>query len=367
MQWHQPRGVVSVISPWNFPLAICCGMTTAALAVGNTAVVKPSTQTRGIAQAMCEILWAAGVPRDVLHFLPGAGRAVGDVLVRDPRVAMIAFTGSKEVGLGILRAAGETPEGQNFVKKVVCEMGGKNAIIVDESADLDEAVLGVRQSAFGYCGQKCSACSRAIVLDSVHDQFLKRLVESTRTLVIGDPAEPGTDFGPVIDEKAAAKIREYIEIGKSEGRLELACEVPAGLAERVGKPYVAPHIFSGIQPQHRLANEEIFGPVLSVMRVEDLRGSPRTGQRHRLQAHRRRSSAASRRIWRRPRRSFRVGNLYLNRGSTGALVGRQPFGGFGLSGGGSKAGGADYLLHFVDPRCSTENTMRRGFAPGLEE
>ena len=150
--------------------------------------MKPSTQTRGIAQAMCEILWAAGVPSDVLHFLPGEGRDIGDVLVRDPRVAMIAFTGSKEVGLGILRAAGETPEGQPFVKKVVCEMGGKNAIIVDESADLDEAVLGVRQSAFGYCGQKCSACSRAIVLDGVHDQFLERLVESTRTLVIGDPA-----------------------------------------------------------------------------------------------------------------------------------------------------------------------------------
>ena len=216
---------------------------------------------------MCEILWTAGVPADVLHFLPGEGREIGDILVRDPRVAMIAFTGSKEVGLGILRAAGDTPEGQPLVKKVVCEMGGKNAIIVDESADLDEAVLGVRQSAFGYCGQKCSACSRAIVLDGVYDQFLKRLVESTRTLVIGDPAMPGTDFGPVIDERAAAKIREYIEIGKSEGRLELACDVPAGLAEKVGKPYIGPHIFSGIERRHRLADEEIFGPVLAVMRV----------------------------------------------------------------------------------------------------
>lgn len=366
LQWYQPKGVVSVISPWNFPLAICCGMTTAALAVGNTAVVKPSTQTRGVALAMCEALWAAGVPREVLHFVPGEGRAVGDVLVRDPRVTMVAFTGSKEVGLGILRSAGDTPEGQNFVKKVVCEMGGKNAIIVDESADLDEAVLGVRQSAFGYCGQKCSACSRAIVLESVHDQFLKRLVESTRTLVIGDPANPGTDFGPVIDEKAAAKIREYIEIGKSEGNLELACDVPAGLAEKVGKPYIGPHIFSGIQPQHRLANEEIFGPVLSVMKVKtfeealDLANASAYkltgGVFSRKPAH---LEAAL--------KGFRVGNLYLNRGCTGALVGRQPFGGFGLSGGGTKAGGADYLLHFVDPRCSAENTMRRGFAPGLEE
>jgi RHH-type transcriptional regulator, proline utilization regulon repressor / proline dehydrogenase / delta 1-pyrroline-5-carboxylate dehydrogenase len=366
LQWYQPKGVVSVISPWNFPLAICCGMTAAALAVGNTAVVKPSTQTRGVAQAMCDALWSAGVPRDVLHFVPGEGRAVGDVLVRDPRVTMIAFTGSKEVGLSILRAAAETPEGQNFVKKVVCEMGGKNAVIVDESADLDEAVLGVRQSAFGYCGQKCSACSRAIVLESVHDQFLKRLVESTRTLLIGDPAEPGTDFGPVIDEKAAAKIREYIEIGKSEGRLELACEVPPGLAEKVGKPYIAPHIFSAILPHHRLANEEIFGPVLSVMRVKtfeealDLANATAYkltgGVFSRKPAH---LEAAL--------KEFRVGNLYLNRGCTGALVGRQPFGGFGLSGGGTKAGGADYLLHFVDPRCSAENTMRRGFAPGLDE
>jgi RHH-type transcriptional regulator, proline utilization regulon repressor / proline dehydrogenase / delta 1-pyrroline-5-carboxylate dehydrogenase len=364
-QWHQGRGVTSVISPWNFPLAICCGMTTAALVVGNPALVKPSTQTRGVAQAMCEILWLAGVPKEVLHFLPGEGREIGDILVRDPRVAMIAFTGSKEVGLGILRAAGETPEGQSFVKKVVCEMGGKNAIIVDESADLDEAVLGVRQSAFGYCGQKCSACSRVIVLDGVYDQFLKRLVESTRALTIGDPALPGTDFGPVIDERAAAKIREYIEIGKSEGRLELACEVPAGLAEKIGKPYVAPHIFSGIEQRHRLANEEVFGPVLAVIRVAnfdeaiDLANST---------AYKLTGSVFSRKPEHldRARRDFRVGNLYLNRGSTGALVGRQPFGGFGLSGVGSKAGGADYLLHFVEPRCCAENTMRHGFAPGLD-
>jgi RHH-type transcriptional regulator, proline utilization regulon repressor / proline dehydrogenase / delta 1-pyrroline-5-carboxylate dehydrogenase len=364
-QWHQPRGITSVISPWNFPLAICCGMTTAALAVGNPALVKPSTQTRGIAQAMCDILWTAGVPKDVLHFLPGEGREIGDILVRDPRVAMIAFTGSKEVGLGILRAAGETPPGQHFVKKVVCEMGGKNAIIVDESADLDEAVLGVRQSAFGYCGQKCSACSRAIVLDGVYDQFLKRLVESTRTLSIGDPALPGTDFGPVIDERAAAKIREYIEIGKGEGRLQLACEVPAGLPERVGKPYVAPHIFSGIERHHRLANEEVFGPVLAVMRVKDFDEAIDLAN---ATEYKLTGSVFSRKPGHleQARRDFRVGNLYLNRGSTGALVGRQPFGGFGLSGVGSKAGGVDYLLHFVEPRCCAENTMRHGFAPGLD-
>ena len=364
-QTFEPRGVTAVISPWNFPLAICAGMTTAALAVGNTVVVKPSTHTRGIAQVMCEILWQSGVPPEVLHFLPGSGREVGDALVRDPRVAIIAFTGSKEVGLDILRAAGETSEGQSLVKKVVCEMGGKNAIIVDDSADLDEAVLGVRQSAFGYAGQKCSACSRAIVLEGVHDAFLRRLVESTRTLAIGDPADPGTDLGPVIDEAAAEKIGRYIEIGKVEGRLELGGQVNAEIARRVGKPLVAPHIFSGIEPHHRLANEEIFGPVLAVLRARTfdealqwanatafkLTGGVFTREPSHLEAARRR---------------FRVGNLYLNRGITGALVGRQPFGGFGLSGVGTKAGGPDYLYHFVQPRCSTENTMRHGFAPGLD-
>ncbi len=363
--WYQPRGVAAVISPWNFPLAICAGMTSAALVTGNTAVVKPSTQTRGIAQIMCEILWQSGVPAEVLQFLPGAGRTVGSALVGDPRVSMIAFTGSKEVGLDILRTAGETPQGQGFVKKVVCEMGGKNAIIIDESADLDEAVLGVRQSAFGYCGQKCSACSRAIVVGPVLETFLERLVESTRTLVIGDPRAPGSDLGPVIDEHAAGMIREYIEIGKTEGKLELAGEVPEGLAEKVGKPYVAPHIFSGIRPEHRLAQEEIFGPVLAVMSVSsfDEAIEVANGTEYKLTG-----GVFSRRPshLQQARRDFRVGNLYLNRGNTGALVGRQPFGGFGLSGVGTKAGGADYLLHFVEPRCCTENTMRHGFAPGLE-
>jgi len=354
-----------VISPWNFPLAICAGMTTAALATGNTVVVKPSTQTRGIARLMCETLWQAGVPAEVLQFLPGSGRTVGSALVRDPRVALIAFTGSKQVGLDILQAAGQTPEGQGFVKRVVCEMGGKNAVIVDDSADLDEAVLGVRQSAFGYSGQKCSACSRAIVLDGVHETFLRRLVESTRTLVVGDPADPATDVGPVIDEHAAAKIRQYIELGRSEGTLELACEVPSGLEQQVGKPYVGPHIFSGILADHRLAQEEIFGPVLSVIRVgsfqEALAVANSTTYKLTGGVFSRKPSHLEA-----ARREFRVGNLYLNRGITGALVGRQPFGGFGLSGGGTKAGGRDYLLHFVEPRCCTENTMRHGFAPGLE-
>jgi len=362
--WYQPRGVAAVISPWNFPLAICAGMTLAALATGNTVVVKPSTQTPGIASTLCHILWEVGVPTDVLQFLPGPGSVVGSALVRDPRVALIAFTGSKEVGLDIFRAAGETSEGQGIVKKVVCEMGGKNAIIVDESADLDEAVAGVRQSAFGYSGQKCSACSRAVVLDSVHDTFLARLIESTRALVVGDPADPGTDVGPVIDQSAAAKIREYIELGKTEGRLELALDVPAGLEEKIGKPVIGPCILSGIRPEHRLAQEEIFGPVLSVIRVKtfDEALDVANGTSYKLTG-----GVFSRRPahLEAARRGFRVGNLYLNRGITGALVGRQPFGGFGLSGTGTKAGGADYLLHFVEPRSCTENTLRHGFAPDL--
>ncbi len=362
--FYQPRGIAVVISPWNFPLAICCGMTSAAVVTGNATIVKPSRQTPGITRVMCEILWEAGVPRDALHLMAGPGRTVGAALIRDPRVGVIAFTGSKEVGLDIIEGAGRTVPGQTHVKKVIAEMGGKNAVIVDASADLDEAVKGVRYSAFGYQGQKCSACSRVVVVDTAYDLFLKRLVESTRTLVIGDPMDPASDVGPIIDESAAASIRKYIEIGMQEGRLETDLEVPAGLEEKVGKPYVAPHIFSGIQPHHRIAQEEIFGPVLAVIRVKDFEEALEVangvefkltgGVFSRKPAHLEQA-----------RRQFRVGNLYLNRGCTGALVGRQPFGGFGMSGVGSKAGGKDYLLQFIEPRAVAENTMRRGFAPGL--
>ena len=364
-QWHQPRGVAVVISPWNFPLAICCGMTVAALVTGNVVAVKPAEQTPAIAKILCEILWESGCPRDALAFIPGRGETVGAKLVRDQRVALIAFTGSKGVGLDILEASGCTPAGQPFVKKVVCEMGGKNAVIVDASADLDEAVLGVRQSAFSFCGQKCSACSRVIVLESCHDEFLHRLVESTRTLVIGNPVRPGTDLGPVIDEDAATKIREYIEIGRREGVVELEMPVPEGLAAEVGMPFVGPTIVSGIRREHRLANEEVFGPVLAVIKARDFDEALEIansteykltgGVFSRKPAHLDRA-----------RRRFRVGNLYLNRGITGALVARQPFGGFGLSGVGSKAGGRDYLHQFVEPRAVCENTMRRGFAPMAE-
>ena len=364
-QWYQPRGVAAVIAPWNFPLAICCGMTVAALVTGNTVVVKPAEQTPSIARTMCEILWRSGAPREVLQFVAGPGETVGATLVRDPRVALIAFTGSKAVGLDIVQASGVVAPGQEFVKKVVCEMGGKNAVIIDTSADLDEAVLAVRQSAFGFCGQKCSAASRAIVVGSAYEPFLHRLVGATRALVVGDPTNPGTDIGPVIDEEAARKIRSYIEIGKSEGKHELTLEVSAGLEQKVGKPFVGPSIFSGIKPEHRLAREEIFGPVLAVMHARDFGEALAIANapEYKLTGgvfSRKPANLA------RARREFRVGNLYLNRGITGALVGRQPFGGFGMSGIGSKAGGRDYLLQFVEPRAVCENTMRRGFAPGLE-
>ena len=360
--WHQPRGVAAIISPWNFPLSICTAMTTAALVTGNTAVVKPAEQTPGIARALCQMLWQAGLPRAALHFAPGPGQTVGAALVRDARVVTIAFTGSKDVGLDILQAAAGYAPGRNFLKRAVTEMGGKNAIIIDESADLDEAVLAVRHSAFSFAGQKCSACSRAIVLDGVYDLFLRRLVESTRSWIIGDPMDPATDIGPIIDEQAAANIRRYIDLGQTEGRLEFAGSVPEGLEQRVGKPYVAPHIFTDIEPHHRLAQEEIFGPVLSVMRAKDFSHALEIAN---STAYKLTGGVFSRTPSHldRARREFHVGNLYLNRGITGALVGRQPFGGFGLSGTGTQAGGPEYLLHFVDPRVCTENTLRRGFAP----
>ena len=362
---HQPRGVAVVISPWNFPLAICTGMTAAALVCGNTCVVKPAEQTPGIAKVMHEILLEAGCPPEACVLLPGPGETVGARLVRDPRTAIIAFTGSKAVGLDILQAAGVTPEEQLHVKKVVCEMGGKNAVIVDASADLDEAVLGVRHSAFGFSGQKCSACSRAIVVETAYDTFLERIVESTRTLVVGDPRLPGTDVGPVIDRDARRKIMEYVEIGRSEGRLEIQLPVPDGLEEAVGLPYVGPAVVSGIGPDDRLAREEVFGPVLAVMKVRDFDEALEVAN---STAYKLTGGVFSRKPshLERARREYRVGNLYLNRGITGALVGRQPFGGFGMSGVGSKAGGHDYLLQFVEPRAITENAMRRGFAPGLE-
>ena len=365
---HEPRGVAVVISPWNFPLAICCGMAVAALVTGNPVIVKPAEQTPATAKLLVDLLHEAGAPADVVQFLPAAGETVGDALVRHTDVALIAFTGSRAVGFDILRAAGDTQLAQPGVKKVIAEMGGKNAVIVDSSADADEAVLGVRQSAFGYAGQKCSACSRVIVVDDgagSFETFADRLVAAVAALVVGDPKDPATQIGPVIDAAAATQIAAAIDRGKAEARLALAVPVPAGLADRTGRAYVGPHVFVDAPPAGSLATDEIFGPVLAVFRA--------TTFDHALQLANASPYKLTGGVYSRTpshlalaKRAFRVGNLYLNRNITGALVGRQPFGGAGHSGVGSKAGGPDYLLQFVEPRVVTENTLRRGFAPADE-
>ncbi|HET6882912.1 MAG TPA: aldehyde dehydrogenase family protein, partial [Pirellulales bacterium] len=294
------------------------------------------------------------------NYLPGDGEVTGARLVEHPDTAVIAFTGSRGVGLAINRRAAEvSASGIGQVKRVIAEMGGKNAIIVDDDADLDEAVLAVVKSAFGYQGQKCSACSRVIVLDAVYEAFVGRLVEATRSLQVGPAEDPATSVGPVIDEDSFKRIHEYIEIGRREAREILSIDV--GVLADEGY-FIGPHIFADVSPGSRLAQEEIFGPVLAVIRARDLDEAfgILNGTQYALTGGIFSRSPAH---LERARRELLVGNLYLNRGITGALVGRQPFGGFKMSGIGSKAGGHDYLLQFVIPRTITENTMRRGFAP----
>ncbi len=353
---YQARGVAVVIAPWNFPLAILTGMTAAALVAGNTVIMKPAEQTPVIAAKLMEIFRGVELPAGVLSYLPGIGEEVGEHLVTHPHVNLIAFTGSQAVGLHINAVAAQTREGQRGIKKVIAELGGKNAIIVDDDADLDEAVLGTVTAAFGYAGQKCSACSRVIVVEQVYDVFVQRLVEATRSLRIGSAEEPGTFVPPVIDEDARHKIRHAIQRGKQEAQLALEMPTPAQ------GTYVGPVIFTNVPPHASIAQEEIFGPVLSVLKARDFDealtialDTPYAltgGIYSRSPAHIERA-----------RQEFRVGNLYINRKITGAIVGRQPFGGLGLSGIGSKAGGPDYLLQFLEPRVVTENTLRRGFAP----
>ena len=354
-----PRGVAVVIPPWNFPLAIPCGMTVAPLAAGNTVVLKPAEQSPIIARKLVEILHEAGVPPGALHYLPGWGEEAGQALVNDPRVNVVSFTGSRDVGLLINRQAAETPPGQDHIKKVIAELGGKNAIIVDDDADLDEAVVGVLASAFGYAGQKCSACSRVIVLEGIYDAFLARLVESAKALKIGPAADPETFVGPVISAEARKRILEYKELAPTEGRVLLDVDVSA-IADRGF--YVGPMIVADVKPTARIAREEIFGPLLSVIKAEDLTEALAIANGVSYALTGGLYSRSPRNITR-VRREFLVGNLYINRTITGALVDRQPFGGFKLSGVGAKAGGSDYLHEFLLVRSITENTMRRGFAP----
>lgn len=357
---HLPRGVCGVIAPWNFPIAILTGMTAASIATGNTAVIKPAEQASVTGALFMEVLQAAELPPGVVNFVPGYGETAGARIVEHPDVALIAFTGSRPVGLGIYATAARvSAEGIPMVKHVIAEMGGKNAIIVDADADLDDAVLGTIYSAFGFQGQKCSACSRVIVLESVYDAFVDRLVESARSLIVAPAEDPSCNVGPVIDEAARDKVRQYIDIGKQEGRMVV--QVDAGELQEQGY-FVGPHVFADITATDRLAQEEIFGPVLAIIRVKNLDEAIEVanGTEFALTGGMFSRSPAN---LDRVRRELRVGNIYLNRTITGALVGRHPFGGFKMSGIGNKAGCKEYLLQFVLPQTVTENTMRRGFAP----
>ena len=357
LMFYQPRGVAAVIAPWNFPLAILCGMTVAAAVTGNTVIMKPAEQSSVIAAKLMALTREAGFPPGVINYLPGLGEEVGEHLVQSPKTHLIAFTGSMDVGLEILRKAAVTnPFEQRHVKKVVCEMGGKNAIIVDADADLDEAVQGVLQAAFGFQGQKCSACSRAIVLASCYDEFKTRLIEATRSLILGAVDDPAHAVGPVIDQAAFDKIRGYIDLGKAEETLLIEHAAPQG------GYFVGPTIFEVSDPAGRLAQEEIFGPVLALMKVDDFGQALAIANATRFALTGGVYSRSPLNI-ERARREFQVGNLYINQKCTGALVYRQPFGGFKMSGVGAKAGGPDYLVQFMEPRSMTENTMRRGFAP----
>lgn len=355
--FYEPRGVAAVIAPWNFPFAISVGMISAALVTGNTVVYKPSSNSCVTGSMIYSLFAKAGLPREVFHFLPGSGSEIGDFLVTHPRVALIAFTGSMKVGLRIIALAGQALEGSMQVKRVVAEMGGKNAFLVDADADLDEVVVHALKSAFGYQGQKCSACSRLIVHESVYDRLVDRLKSAAESLVLGPAEAPGSFMGAVIDESAKEKIQSTIEIGKQEGKLLVERSVPGERGHTV--PLT---IFGDIRPEHRIAQEEIFGPVLALMKVRSFREG--------LEVANSSSYALTGAVFSRSprnlalaRENFRVGNLYLNRGCTGAVVGRHPFGGFKMSGSGSKAGGPDYLLEFMVPRNVAENTLRRGFAP----
>jgi RHH-type transcriptional regulator, proline utilization regulon repressor / proline dehydrogenase / delta 1-pyrroline-5-carboxylate dehydrogenase len=353
---YQPRGIGVVIAPWNFPLAIPTGMVTAALVTGNCVLFKPAEQTPLIASKLVEALEAGGLPKGVLQFLPGYGENVGAALVNHPDTAFIAFTGSRAVGLSIVEQAARQQPGQNHIKKVIAELGGKNPTIVDTDSDLDQAIPAIVYSAFGFAGQKCSALSRLIVLEQIADQVIERLIGAVNELTIGAPSAMGVDVGPVIDSDAHQRIKATIEGAFMWGDIAVSrTDVPtAGY-------FVPPTVVVDVKPESPLAKDEIFGPVLSVFRAKNLD--------HALELANDSPYALTAGVFsrspstiKRVSEEVRAGNVYINRQITGAVVGRQPFGGYGLSGVGSKAGGPDYLLQFMEPRAITENTMRQGFA-----
>jgi len=345
-----PLGVGVVIPPWNFALAIMAGMTSAAIVAGNTVVLKPASTSPTIAAIFVDILNnECQLPPGVLNFVPGPGGTIGDALVDHPHTRFIAFTGSKEVGLRIFERAAKQQPGQNWLKRTVLEMGGKDAVVVDETADLDLAADAITASAFGFQGQKCSACSRAIVVESVYDEVLAKVVERAGKLSVGDPAAQGTFMGAVIDRNAFSKIKEYIAVGAQEGRVALG-----GAAGDGNDGYfIPPTIVADVSENSRLACEEIFGPVLAFVKARDFEHAEQifNGTEYGLTGG---LITRSRERIERAKRTFHVGNLYFNRKITGALVGVQPFGGFNMSGTDSKAGGPDYLLLFTQAKSITE-------------
>ena len=362
---YRPRGVAVVIAPWNFPLAILTGMTAAAMVAGNTVVMKPAEQASIVAAKLMEIAQNAGVPDGVMNLLSGVGEDIGPELVGSPDVSLVCFTGSEAVGLEINRIAAETDDRQDSVRRVIAEMGGKNAIIIDDDADLDEAIPGVIESAFGFAGQKCSACSRLIVLNGIYDQFLERLIEATKSIAMGPAEDPATQVGPVIDEDAVERITKHVNGLDPEHDGTLAWVTDTSELSEQGT-FVGPQIVAEANADSAIAQQELFGPLLPVIRVRTLDDAIAIANDTRF-ALTGGVYSRSPATLKRARNELQVGNLYLNRPITGAMVQRHPFGGFRRSGIGTKAGGPDYLLQFLVPINVTENTMRSGFAPTAVE
>ncbi len=343
-----PLGIGIIISPWNFPFAIMAGTTIAAIVTGNTVLLKPASTTPVVAAKFVEVMEEAGLPAGVLNFVPGSGAEVGDYLVDHPKTRFISFTGSRDVGTRIYERASKVHEGQIWLKRVIAEMGGKDTIVVDKEADLELAAQSIVKSAFGFSGQKCSACSRAVIVEDVYDQVLARAVELTNELTIGDPEDPNNFMATVIDEAAFKKIMSYIEIGKEEGRL-----MTGGEGDDSTGYFIKPTIFADVDPEARIMKEEIFGPVVAFTKAKDfthaidianqteygLTGAVISNNRAHIEQ---------------AREDFHVGNLYFNRGCTGAIVGYQPFGGFNMSGTDSKAGGPDYLTLHMQAKTTSE-------------
>lgn len=343
-----PLGVGIIISPFNFPLAIMAGTTVAAIVAGNTVLLKPANSTPIIAAKFVELMHEAGLPNGVLNFVPGSGAEIGDYLVDHPKTRFVSFTGSREVGCRIYERAAKVNPGQIWLKRVIAEMGGKDTVVVDKDADLDLAVSSIVYSAFGFSGQKCSAGSRAVIHQDVYDEVLEKVVALTKTLTLGSPESADTYMGPVIDERSFKKIMSYIEIGKQEGRL-----MTGGEGDDSKGYFIQPTIFADVDENARIMLEEIFGPVLAIAKARDfehmmqianntdygLTGALVSNNREHIE---------------RARREFHVGNLYFNRGCTGAIVGYQPFGGFNMSGTDSKAGGPDYLILHMQAKTTSE-------------